>query len=775
MDIHLENFRCWKGEHKFHIPNGLNLISAGSGSGKTSILLGIFFALYGKGRDLVTFGQTKMKVILKFKVDNISYKIIRTKGPGSLILKYKDDKYINAAAQGIIDKIFGEADNFFVCSYIVQKSDKSFLDLKPSERIELIEKISFTRSDVEMIEEIKKKLKNKIKSLKSELLMKQGASELIEQEKVKKVKKENYPTKEIVLALIKDIPSNVDKELDNILTKRITIENSIKKSALLTIKLGNLKLKDVTPIDFIDNIDELKEDIMIGKNNVKYEQKKKDLEKKIEEYKIKKEIEERSREIIIKDAQKELESIKILNEEEYKKNIKTLASIISLQDKIDEYKTEKIYDTSALKKELDTLKNKLEDLNSRIYLQHCPGCQTPLRIVKNKIIKEVLQPLNGDEVSSINISNSRVKSLTNEIEEKEKNNVISEKNNIMIKEMSNMLINLLNTCPFKDNFKENLLILKDLLKKNVENIEKKKRLEYIIKGYVIPIELIRLEEEIKTLKNDTYTPIKEIDIIKKEEELKHQLILRIQKLKKDEEIKLIKEEIKDIERDLKFNVESLDDIDEQITKLKEKKEIYLKYKNNLPEWEKYLEYYNKLELYKKWKERKDKIEEEEKQILDKLLTHETLLTKILEGESHKIEEFIMNINEHVKIFLEKFFVIPPILEVSSFKQTKKDLVKGHQGKPSINVKIYNNANECKLSSLSGGEFDRCRIAFLLALSSLSNSPFLMLDESVSSLEEELVTEVLEALKSISENKIIMVISHQAIKGEFDNVISLHEK
>ena len=66
MKIHLINFLCYI-DSKFDFgKEGLTLISGSSGAGKSSILKGIFFALFGEGNKVQHYGKTSCSVELEF-------------------------------------------------------------------------------------------------------------------------------------------------------------------------------------------------------------------------------------------------------------------------------------------------------------------------------------------------------------------------------------------------------------------------------------------------------------------------------------------------------------------------------------------------------------------------------------------------------------------------------------------------------------------------------------------------------------------------------------
>src|SRR3990172_5608666 len=79
--IILENIRSYKSQ-QVDFPDGSTLLSGDIGSGKTSVLLGIEFALFGlqpgqKGSSLLRNGENSGGVVLEFEVDGKKIKIER--------------------------------------------------------------------------------------------------------------------------------------------------------------------------------------------------------------------------------------------------------------------------------------------------------------------------------------------------------------------------------------------------------------------------------------------------------------------------------------------------------------------------------------------------------------------------------------------------------------------------------------------------------------------------------------------------------------------------
>jgi len=111
---------------------------------------------------------------------------------------------------------------------------------------------------------------------------------------------------------------------------------------------------------------------------------------------------------------------------------------------------------------------------------------------------------------------------------------------------------------------------------------------------------------------------------------------------------------------------------------------------------------------------------------------------------------------------------PIIINLETVKTDKKG-----DSKMQMNTYIeYKGHVYDSINSLSGGERQRVNLAFLLAVNDLVGSKYLFLDESLSALDSETNTEVFSYLRELGGNKSIFVISHEAVNGIFDKVISV---
>jgi len=149
-------------------------------------------------------------------------------------------------------------------------------------------------------------------------------------------------------------------------------------------------------------------------------------------------------------------------------------------------------------------------------------------------------------------------------------------------------------------------------------------------------------------------------------------------------------------------------------------------------------------------------------VLDKLRL------KALETETQALDSTIASINLELAYQLERLFDTPITVR---FETTKA--LKNGQSKYCINLAVnYRGVMYDDINQLSGGEAGRVSLAVTLALNKTASSPMLMLDESLSTLDEELVDTVVDALKEVSQGYAIpiFVVMHNCTTGGFDHVV-----
>jgi DNA repair exonuclease SbcCD ATPase subunit len=161
MRLILENFRCYRGIHRFEfVEDGITLVSGSSGAGKTTLLMALHFVITGNSPPkVITDGCDSCKVTL----ETPEFTIFRTRRPNRVVvvgLGLEDD-----LAQQFIDRHFGKY--FDITSYIQQQYQKTFLYQSPSEKLEILEKLCFDETSVQP-EELKKNCVVLFKQLNTE-------------------------------------------------------------------------------------------------------------------------------------------------------------------------------------------------------------------------------------------------------------------------------------------------------------------------------------------------------------------------------------------------------------------------------------------------------------------------------------------------------------------------------------------------------------------------------------------------------------------------------
>jgi DNA repair exonuclease SbcCD ATPase subunit len=834
MKITLKNFRCYENKTFDFGKEGLILISGCSGKGKTTLMLGIHFALFGTGHKLVTHDKLSCSVILE--LDDMV--ITRSKRPNRLILVNSDGEYEDDSAQSIIDKKFGE--NFKTTGYISQNGTESFILMSPTDKLEFLERFAFNDAN---LSDINKRCKEVIKERQENLTKATSQLEMAIAmvNELKKPEKIEFPIK----CSIKNRDIAIKNEHTGLKNSTTLMTRNQNKISAINKEINAIQVLDASlnsTLQFINTVEDKLKTVEKERNEIVYvgdevisefentlqkmidqreivslqERYRTDLQRlnklKEEELSLTYEKIQKIQTELWKDyTQEEVQSVIKRN----KQILKTLDKMCKLQEEMESCNIEHI-NLVELEKSIEIEKNTLQvnktlieklELQKEVY--KCPCCDTSLKLQNSKLIlfeKEVVD-------SSLSIENiqdivSKTKKIISNLETRYKNEEQRlRRHNEKESELLSLQEECLNEVHGKDgkskNDTENDTELPDY--EEIEN-ELSEFQEYLTNQ-------MNLENSLLSLKNtyDNKVFSRVIMILEKgvndmkckidsiidddnefeesEEELRERL--NIEKMNKERlnilknsHTKLVKEKTEYTQKlqDYKNShivlyteirlVEILqkeinNKLEENI-KLEEKRKTH---EHNISLIEKFQAYEKELESYNNWFKKIDIVRDEETECRKQYGSAVELKEKILEAESIALLNIITCINTHSQHYLDAFFPENPIsVKLVPFKESKKG--KNTVQKPQINLQIEYKSMEATLDMLSQGENSRVVLAFFLALSEIFESPFILMDECTSNLDQELNTIVMDSIKENFEGKLAVVIAHQVVNGMFDNTIDL---
>jgi exonuclease SbcC len=833
MKITLKNFRCYENYTLDFGEKGLTLISGSSGAGKSSILLAIYFALFGIGTKLTMYGKTSCSVILEF--DDII--ITRTKKPNRLVVEDSKEKYEDDSAQSIINKKFGET--FDTTGYISQNAMNSFILMSPIEKLGFLEKFAFQDTD---LLQIKIRCKNVIND-RYETLLKCTSQLEMTYEMIKEFKEPEYvefPLKNGT----KEIPiKNREIAKKNLITKHKNVNTLIskcmKKTHILNTELHSLELLETKIQNKKDIIDcvKCKLDLCLTElekyetlDSISIEKYEKQLSfiltnKELMSLQIRFEEEQKRLKFMKDEEMFNLQSkIKIIEQElwveyteeecvstisEQKQTIKDIQKIKELKNECNRF----LVDENELllsNKELERLKNELDikkKLQDNLELQksvfQCPSCNKNLKFMSNKLYIHEQVIIGIEEHSNLSENISKLKKNILSLE----NNIIDKNNKRdRYKEIESNIFNITSQYLDSDttqlpelielekdltyikkyisdqqNLDKQLKHLKDL-KKSIENNQKYsdsiESFETIVQKQKRNIDF--LTQKISSL---------EISDLNYEEEEIIRNKINTEK-EKSSKIQTIKHNIKQLEKEKQEAVKQIEEFNENYKKefsigFREINKVKLELSYNKKEYEELekdkIEIEKDIENIKKYDEYQQKLEYY-KTWTDKL--------KILQKEENKYrrEYGAATLLKEKILEAESIAMINVISSINTHSQvyldcffqdnpisvklvTFRDTKKGNK-KPQINLEIEYKGMECDLTSLSGGEISRVILAYTLALGEMFNTPIMLLDECTSSLDQELTNQVMEGIRDNFNGKLVLIIAHQVIKGSYDKVIEI---
>ena len=796
MKLKLHNFRCYE-DAEFDFGNeGLTLISGASGKGKSTIMMAIEFALFGSGNKLQTYGKRGCSVELM--IEN-NFKVFRQKGPNRLIV---NDEFEDDAGESIIKQRFGTS---MLSCYIPQNIRKTFILMSPAERLEFLESLVMSSVNVT---EIKNKTKALIKKLGDEQTETLGSLRAMDitLKTVEKPTSVQFP--------IKVSKENMEKAEKNEIIKnknaKIMIRKTEERLAQLTSLLSESKVVGAVIDEKTKRVKSIEEELEKLESEHKqdhdiYEEttlreamsklklliQNKSVQDKIKEFEnskrqleeLKKEEHERitceisnietwvdmSRVEAIEQA--ELWNLEYLKLQEFRSLMKRKIDVDALVKSRDLLKIE-IQNTMS---EIETRKKALNDFEFQKTVYSCPHCSSKLKFSDSGL--QLTEHVSTSKIIDVDAERwllehhciKRLNELTTKLQKKER--IIEEQETIAlsIKEIGDVDQDA-------EVERQNINTYID------ENIKKENKLEKLKKSLLTPSPAIFtlekknsiLEKEIATFPVQTPMSESEEDLrkcISKQESAK--IVFELYKKTHSSltlALKEAKRQLDDaiIKRSLISSIEQIEDeIQSCKGELESFKEKYDKTSKTLGDIEKYHLYIQKYEQWKQLIDQRTLLAKQEETLRSRYAAACTFKEKILEAESMSIANTINTINTHAQVFLDHFFPDDPItIRLVPFKETKESQ------KPQINIEIEYKGIEHDISMLSGGEMSRVVLAFTLALAEIHDTPFVMLDESTASLDQELTCSVMEGLTENFGNKLVLVVAHQVVQGAFNNIVKL---
>lgn len=157
------------------------------------------------------------------------------------------------------------------------------------------------------------------------------------------------------------------------------------------------------------------------------------------------------------------------------------------------------------------------------------------------------------------------------------------------------------------------------------------------------------------------------------------------------------------------------------------------------------------------------------QVNKELAANHKIKACLVTAEYIRLDQKLSQLNRKINKILSALFQEPINITISSLRQLKSD----DRIKPQINYTIiYEGAEVTKISEISGGEAMRVSLAMAIAFSRLSNMPFLLLDESLSTLDAITKESTIQMIKDKLPNKIVVVVNHDTTSGVYNSVMRL---
>jgi len=770
--IEIKNFLVH--EHSLiEFSDGINIITGENGSGKSSIVQAIFYALFGQAlyyknkNELIRFGKRDFEIVLKldeFTIRRDTKNVIAIGNNIGSISKSEDLKRLLYRKYNI------NPQRYLSTLLIKQKSIDEFINLSPRNRFiefERIIGIDILKKISERTEEFIKNYKRQLEEYKLDELEKELEDieiKISQKEKEKELSKEELEELEREINEIKNYIRKIEN-LEELLRKFNEIQE--KENKLIEINnYLNLNKEKYEKYELFNKFYDKAKDIKLSYDKMKeYEKELKDIEVLKEKY----EIYERYSNLLKDEKIIKLESDfnlgsklgaeieKIFKTRDINKLINLIEELKDKEIKIEEEIEQKNLRLGEIKNDLEKIEKTINEIKNAKGI--CPLCKQPLTDEhKNQVLEQSIKDKEKLQKEKENL----LKSID---ELKKEKNQVSEKLKNKDKVYDYVIL--------KKNFDMNLWKEWSKIKNEVKKNEKdyKNAYERYLKKEFLEKEISKIKDLINSWNFD-YSYDDVISFIEENQNFYNEYRLKLkEKQNLESEIKekdKIKNDIELLKNELKINELNITIIktlkEQKSSKLNSKLtrigELREKIKNCDNEIERLNQEQNKVKekisKYNSLKDKKNFFED----LNDKLI-------KLINYERSRYSETLRILTEN---YFEKF-------SLNDYKQIEFK-IENEQ----IEILVYDNSGyKREASALSGGERTSLSLALRLAIAQLLDIRFklIILDEPTDGMDNirlESLKELFLEFKRKNPDYQMIIITHEEDLSEIaDNKIILERK
>uniref|UniRef100_A0A6C0M299 Rad50/SbcC-type AAA domain-containing protein n=1 Tax=viral metagenome TaxID=1070528 RepID=A0A6C0M299_9ZZZZ len=819
MKIRFHNFRCYADSTFEFDTKGLQLISGGSGHGKTTILEGILFVLYDAVKSPYSFdSKPKDKCYVEMTLDDMY--VYRSRRPN--VVRVKTSKHPELSmteAQSVIETRFGTLHEFMASSYVKQGLHSSILTLTPTDQLRFIERLAYDREGHEYISQC---IKAATKQADGVLIAAQTAAKLTSVQcrdvKMEHAEREIRAKPDVVKSEALVAKTEITEHLTAVRKTKVDLQRKIERAKVVEVDLRRLvdqektlrieisqleqRISGTAPTMTIEQrasleatTEDIRSRIALAERSVQYERAKRAYDDARRELRDgqKERIAELTKDLV---SPEWIESLVELENSEkettlLRDRVDTAAKNVSLAiaEMVDgDFLSQKSASVQAYlnalgrKKKIYSMKLKRVQSSIETHAAHtirtqiytCPSCSTKVTIDTSGVMVACTPDVHS------NTDATDIESLRTELASIQ--DVIKMVDAYTQRIQDNYELSTTTVPPSNAEKLAGMRSAYEAHKRASKEIASSKD------SLTTSKTLLRLKREMEALIIDTPLQESDIDTIALTKTVNDNVKTLETEWKLSSEYNLLR-------RDMKEKTASADSMAKTIAGLRTSNNItrsldamvaeYDELQNEFDTSYKHLEYatdairaWEKYDEYTKASERVAEWEAAEKKALYDLNVAEARATAVLslknigrKAEILALDTMMININEHAKYYIGMMF------PDGSMSVTLENIMRSKKGsKCGMNVSIvYKGSEYSDINQLSGGERDRINLCFVLAINSMMNSSMLMLDESLSSLDSDTNTEIFTMLREIAENKCILIVSHEATRGIFDKIHTLKQE